>query len=255
MGLSYDGLGFKSLLTDGDNNPKTAKSNKAGDYHSAIMHLAHANTAGYGNVCASASPGCIATCLDETGHGGMDAVKRVRAARTRYYLQNRDSFYIVLVAEIEKFVRKCNRLGKKPAIRLNGTSDIVWEKVAPWLLTNYPQVQFYDYTKHVKRCMKSWKLPDNYHLTFSRSELNDKDCRRVLRSGKCNVAVVYADANMPSKFAGREVYSMDDTDLRFLDPPGQVGALYHKGGKKKLIEGLTNGFILPTDTTTIETLT
>lgn len=244
MGNLYAGLGFNSLLTDGDNNPKTAKSNAAGDYYTAIMHLAHASTGGYGNLCASASPGCIASCLDIAGHGQMKTVQRVRAARTKVYMQSRDLFKRLLQGEIDSFLVKCERLGKRPALRLNGTSDIVWERVWPEIFKLYPTIQFYDYTKHVKRAMKSWEQPDNYHLTFSRSEINDKDCRRVLRSGKCNVAVVFEDTNYPPTWAGKPVYSMDDSDLRFLDPPGgHVGALYAKGGKARHDE---TGFVLPT---------
>ena len=246
MGNPYAGLGFNSLLTDGDNNPKTAKSNAAGsEYYTALMHLAHASTGGFGNVCASASPGCIASCLDIAGHGQMLMVQRVRAARTRYFFQERIKFAELLKAELNKFVAKCKKLGKLPAIRLNGTSDIVWEKIFPELFGLYPTIQFYDYTKHAKRAMKSWKLPENYHLTFSRSEINDKDCRKVLRSGRTNVAVVFEDTNYPPTWAGKPVYSMDDSDLRFLDPPGgHVGALYAKGGKARHDE---TGFVLPTD--------
>ncbi len=35
----YLGRGFKTLLTDGDNNPKTAKSNKAGNYFTVIIEI------------------------------------------------------------------------------------------------------------------------------------------------------------------------------------------------------------------------
>lgn len=241
--------GFNTLLTDGDSNPKTAKSNKVGEYLTTIMHFAHASTSGYGNVCASASPGCIATCLDYSGHGAMQTVQKVRAARTKFWLQNREEFKVLLVGEIQRFLRKCNKLVKKPAIRLNGTSDIVWERAFPELFTMFPQVQFYDYTKHVKRVLKSWELPTNYHLTFSRSEINDDDCRRVLKSGKCNVAVVFADQSFPNTWEGHPVYVMDNDDLRFLDPPGgQVGGLYAKGGKAKRDD---SGFIIPTSTSVV----
>jgi len=241
----YDGLGFKTLITDGENNPKTAKS-ESDDFVVGIQHMSHANTAGFGTVCSSASPGCIKGCLDETGHGNMGIIKRVRAARTKVFRLDKPTYFTILRTELDKFVRKADKLGKRLAMRLNGTSDIVWEKIAPWLFTDYPTVQFYDYTKHWKRTMKAYSLPSNYHLTFSRSEINDEHCRRVIRSGKCNVAVVWSHSDFPDTWAGRSTYSADETDLRFLDPPGLVGALYHKGGRPKMIEGVESGFIIPT---------
>ena len=39
-------------------------------------------------------------------------------------------------------------------------------------------------------------LPANYHLTFSRSETNEADCKRVLEAGG-NVAVVFAGEMKP----------------------------------------------------------
>lgn len=235
--------GFGSLLTAGDSNPKTAKSNKASNYHTAIMHLRPAKSSGLGNVCSSASPGCIAACLNTAGRGKMNSVQQARQNRTALWFNDRNSFMILLVAEIERHIRKSDKLGKHPALRLNGTSDIIWEKVFPGLFGTYRNVQFYDYTKHAFRCMKRYSLPENYHLTFSRSETNDKDCRRVLRSGKCNVAVVFDSPNYPPTWAGKPTYSMDDTDLRFLDPPGgAVGALYAKGKAKRD----DTGFVIPT---------
>ena len=240
----YKGLGFATLLTDGDNNPKTEKSNKSSQYFTTIQHFAHASTAGFGNVCASASAGCIASCLDESGHGNMDSVKRVRKARTKLFMTNRDLYATILRMELDKFVRKADKLGKQLAARLNGTSDIVWEKVMPWIFTEYPSVQFYDYTKHIKRCVDGYVLPKNYHLTFSRSETNDSDCVKVLESGAINVAVVFQNKNYPETWNNKPVYSMDNDDLRFLDPSGgHVGALYAKGGG---FNKNHNGFILPT---------
>jgi len=242
----YNGLGFKSLLTDGDSNPKTALSNEVSDtFASMLMHLSHGKTSGFGNVCVSASPGCLNGCLDETGHGKMDMVKRVRKARTKLWFTDKPKFFTLLRKELDRFVRKCKKNELVPAVRPNGTSDIIWERVAPWLFTEYSEVQFYDYTKHWQRCMARYKsrLPKNYHLTFSRSEINDAECRKVLRSGVCNVAVVFEKSDYPSTWAGKPTYSMDGDDLRFLDPPGgHVGCLYAKGYAWKADE---SGFFLP----------
>ena len=234
-------FGFGKLLTDGDNNPKTMKSNKAGDFITSILHLAPAKSSGIGNVCTSASPGCIASCLFTAGRGRMQNVQVARIAKTKMWFEHREKFVELLIKEIGSLVKKAAKLGKLPALRLNGTSDIIWEKQAPELFTLFPTVQFYDYTKHVFRCGKNYKLPVNYHLTFSRSETNDAECKRVIKAGKCNVAVVFENKNYPPIWMGRPTYSMDDTDLRFLDPPKSVGALYAKGKAKKD----NSGFVLP----------
>jgi len=68
--------------------------------------------------------------------------------------------------------------------------------------------------------------PKNYHLTFSRSELNDVECDTVMRHGG-NVAVVFD--SVPDSFRGRPVYNGDDSDLRFLDPKGVWIGLKAKG--------------------------
>ena len=235
---TYAELGFANLLTDGDKNVKTAKSNDATDkYYTAIQMLAHAKTAGVGNVCASSSPGCRATCLDYSGHGFSERVKQVRVSRTKLWRLNPQRYYDILVKEIDKYKRKAEKHGKILALRLNGTSDIVWEKVAPWIFTKYHDVQFYDYTKHIKRAVKGYVLPKNYHLTFSRSEINEEHCKIVLAEKLWNVAVVFKN-ELPKKYLGRPVFNLDNTDLRFLDPyKGRVGGLYIKGGKDQESEG------------------
>ena len=66
----------------------------------------------------------------------------------------------------------------------------------------------------------------NYHLTFSRSELNDNECDKVFDAGG-SVAVVF-DV-VPASFRGRAVYSGDDDDLRFTDPKDVWIGLTAKG--------------------------
>jgi hypothetical protein len=75
------------------------------------------------------------------------------------------------------------------------------------------------------------KFPSNYHLTFSRSEHNDKKCEMVLAMGG-NVAVVFRN-QLPKTWKGYEVVNGDDTDLRFLDKKGVVVGLIEKGMAKK----------------------
>lgn len=215
------------------NNAKIEKSNKSGKgYLSAIMHLAPYNLSGR-NVCPQASKGCAAACLNTAGFGRYKMVQDARIKRTQWFFDNRKEFMKQLRKEIATFVKRCKKNKVKPAIRLNGTSDIKWEELSGGLFTEFPTVQFYDYTKITKRMIRfcEGKLPSNYHLTFSRSESNDKDVQSVLTAGG-NVAVVFKDS-LPKKWQGFKVIDADNTDQRFLDPKNIVCGLLAKGKGKK----------------------
>lgn len=206
---------------------KLEKSDAAGlGYLTAALFLAPYKLSGK-NLCPHASKGCAAACLFTAGRGRYDRVKQARLKRSHWYLQDRNGFLRQLEGDIARFARYCRKRNQKAAIRLNGTSDIGWERVAPHFFTSFPDVQFYDYTKSLKRMLAflSGEFPKNYHLTFSRSESNENDCITVLAKGG-NVAAVFE--NRPSEWQGHPVYDADKTDLRFLDPPG-VGGLSMKG--------------------------
>ena len=224
------------LLADGDSNTKLRKSNAAGtEYFTASLSLSPANESGY-ETCASRSPGCTKACLFTAGYGVYESVKKARIAKTRLFFQDREQFLKMLYLDISRFTRKAEKQGKKLALRLNVVSDIAWEKVVPEMFTDYPDVQFYDYTKHVKRALSQGKknFPKNYHLTFSRSEVNDFQVNSLIATqSPTNIAVVFSDANYPDTFLGREVINGDETDLRFLDGYGKIVGLYAKGKGKK----------------------
>jgi hypothetical protein len=170
-------------------NAKTLKSIQSG-YLTAIMHLAPARLSGY-NVCPAASLGCEAACLHTAGHGGIipigestNQVQTARIARTKFFFEDRERFISQLINEIANFVRYAGRNGLTPAVRLNGLSDIRWENYG--VIEQFPHVQFYDYTKISNRR----NLPENYHLTFSRSENNESEINTAFQNGM-NVAVVF----------------------------------------------------------------
>ena len=158
-------------------------------------------------------------------------MQEARKWRTRQFVSDPQFFYN-LDNEINRHANKASRLGLKPCVRLNGTSDIDWIFVTAFngsLFDRWPDVQFYDYTKSFSRMVSfltEKDYPSNYHLTFSRSELNDAECDTVLRHGG-NVAVVFD--TVPDTFRGRPVVSGDDSDLRFLDPKGVWVGLTAKG--------------------------
>lgn len=223
---------IKTLLANGDSNTKLSKSNKSGKgYLTFGLSLAPAHTSGY-NTCASSSPGCRAACLFTAGHGRMDSVQRCRIAKTRLFFEERDAFMELLSIELRQAERKAEKKDLHCAVRLNVVSDVMWETTG--IIQKFPNIQFYDYTKHYKR-MLNWcqaGLPANYHLTFSRSEENEQQCSSVLQSGG-NVTVVFDNKVFPKKWNGYKVISGDETDLRFLDKQNVVVGLYMKGDGKK----------------------
>ena len=133
--------------------------------------------------------------------------------------------------DIKALVRKAEKTNMIPAIRLNGTSDIEWTRTG--IMSEFPDVQFYDYTKVYNRLEK--ELPSNYHMTFSKNESNEAECVGALKLG-VNVAVVFSTKKgdqLPESWNGYPVYDGDDTDVRFQDPKGgYVIGLKAKGRAK-----------------------
>lgn len=189
----------------------------------AILHLAPADLSGY-NACPMASPNCKAACLNWSGRGRYPKVQATRKAKTRWFFEHRPSFLFELITEIEALERKGLRQGKQAAVRLNGTSDLLWENfrverhdmIYRNVMEAFPTIVFYDYTKIFNRLTK--KLPSNYHLTFSLSESNDAQAIAALRLG-FNVAVVIR-GELPLQWSGFPTIDGDAHDYRFLDPQG-----------------------------------
>lgn len=216
-------------------NAKTVKSDKGGEYLTAIMYLAPADTVEGVNVCPTAElAGCKAPCLFTAGRGAFSNVKSSRIRKTEAFRDDPVAFVDQLAADIVKAEKKASKMGVKLAVRLNGTSDIAWEHMRGSdglsLMEKFPQIQFYDYTKLPGR-----KVPSNYHLTVSYSAVNKKYAAKVLKS-KHNPAVVFK-GELPKVWAGRPVVDGDKDDLRFLDPAGVVVGLKAKGAAKKDASG------------------
>jgi hypothetical protein len=168
-------------------------------------------------------------------------------------------------------------------VRPNATSDLLWERSG--IIENNPNVLFYDYTKIPSRAMKyitsrapaffssaeyqvlpaynppsEW--PENYHLTFSYSEVNMGWCLILLAMG-CNVTIPFTPSlgkapwefysegaeraipvkgwkpTLPETCFGYPVIDGDAYDIRFIDndywhqrlgvPPPYIVGLRVKG--------------------------
>jgi hypothetical protein len=224
---------FKLLSTA---NPKIQKGTKLG-YLSFILHLAPSDLSGK-NTCPKATKGCIAACLNTAGRGGMfkkgentNMIQKARIRKTVQFFFDREQFMKDLYQDIVKAKKFAEKQGLIPVFRLNGTSDLSWEKYTVGttdmnLFQLFPTVQFYDYTKVLGRKVSQYP---NYHLTFSKADGNDADVAEALEQGM-SVVAVYDEipAGVPSA---------DETDLRFLDPKGIMLGLKAKGRAKKDYSG------------------
>ena len=246
-----------TLFTTG--NPKTEKGAEYG-YATAILHLAPASLSGR-NVCPSASQGCIASCLNTAGRGGlMDGMARLshadvargtvntiqaaRIRRTQWLFADRSGFLAAMVRDMERHAAWCKREGWIPAFRFNGTSDLDWQGMAGNAgldldsLVRRLGARAYDYTKVASRAKRE---SDAYSLTFSLSESNDSAASDWLANGG-NVAVVF---RVRPSIGGRDAAALpasamiggivapvvdgDKHDLRFLDARGSIIGLRAKG--------------------------
>ena len=245
------------LLSTG--NPKVLKGIKQG-YNTYILHLAPADLSGK-EVCPKRTIGCTNACLNLAGRGGMfkrgettNVIQQARIRKTQLFFNNRNEFMDLLVKDILLAIKQSAKLGLIPVFRLNGTSDLSWEKY-PVQIGNihysnifeaFPNVQFYDYTKVLGRKISGIS---NYNLTFSAADGNDADTMKAWQQGY-NIAMVFGIKKtlpMPETVdfygngyhAKAPVFNGDESDLRFLDPRGVVVGLYAKGKAKKD----TTGFV------------
>ena len=252
--------GYRTMIQS-ESDAKTVKGTAHG-YLTGIMYLAPHKLSGVINTCIMASAGCIASCLFTAGRAAFTpAIRAARIAKTLFLVNNQFAALASMAYDIDSLRRraltsgycpKCDETrarGKrnrnrckvcrgvitalKPAVRINGTSDM--PIIARAMAKLFPDVQFYDYTKLPKPYLRT--LP-NYHLTFSHSETNLSDCLDALKHG-INVAVVFGlkkSQPLPETWHGYRVISGDETDLRFTDPKGDTGVvigLYAKGQAKK----------------------
>lgn len=230
----------KYNLLSVNQDAKTSKGN-GDEYITAIQYLAPAKQVLNINVCPMAViAGCEKACLYSAGRGAFNNVQQARIRKTMLWRDDRSAFLSQLCGDIDKFQAYCERKDVQPCVRLNGTSDIRFERFE--VMQSFPKVKFYDYTKDIRRAYK--KLPDNYHLTLSYSEANMDYAKQVRQAAKDtgrNMAVVFRSKhNIPEFFAGMKTIDGDKDDLRFLDPEFRVVALYAKGAAKKD----TSGFVI-----------
>ena len=231
----------------------SAKAIKADKYGwlNAINYMAPHSTGGAGNLCPDSSAGCRALCLGMYSgqaaivsdlENGTNRTRESRVAKSKFFMNDRQAFMGEMAGHVRAMIRKADRENKKLAVRPNGSTDIAFEYIKGYngqtLPEQFPDVQFVDYTKSMKRILNP-NRPSNYHLTFSLSETNKVAAKCILAVGY-NVAVVFGDG-LPETFLGHRVIDGTEHDLRHLDPSPVIVGLDPKGSKAK---NDTSGFVV-----------
>ena len=241
----------RNLFSKMASNPKTAKAMKR--YEGLVLHLApHTLGDRKRSVCPDATAGCVAACLNTSGRAQSsetlesDAIRNhpihaARIRRTNDWWGDRNGFVYRLNRELGLLAKRATKKGLMPIARLNGTSDIPWEQ---WGVPQLNEsIQFYDYTKSRRRAYDSAgsdKWPDNYYLTYSKTEADaPSDVADMIEHG-VNVAIVFAA--IPKEWYGMPVIDGRTHDHRFLYPRGHIVGLTPLGRAKHD----TSGFVVKT---------
>ena len=246
-------MNFKGNIISAGNNAKTIKGDGK-EYITAIFYgtpfkmlIEKAGKNIEVNSCAFADIAkCFKPCLNTAGRGGIfkagettNTVQEARKRKTVMFYKEREKFLNLLFQDVIKFESKCIKAGVQACVRLNGTTDIQWEKIIikdnKNIFDLFPNVIFYDYSKIFKRDVSHIK---NYHLTWSYSAANEwyaAQYETALKNDQ-NIAVVFKD-ELPKTFLGLEVINGDKDDLRFLDPKRVVVGLKAKGKARKDVSG------------------
>jgi hypothetical protein len=228
-----------------NSDAKTVKGLAFG-WLTAICYLAPARIAilasdAVKTVCAFATAECTAACLYSAGRGSFSNVQKARIAKTRLWLESPEKFLEMLRGEIHALEKSASRQNLKAAVRLNGTSDIRFEKSG--IMAEFPNVQFYDYTKYPLKAIG--ERPANYDLTYSYTglEISRTFASQWLAAG-VNVAAVFR-GGLPKTFLNHPVIDGDKSDLRFLDARGVIVGLKAKGkartGISSFVTDVVNG--------------
>lgn len=243
---------FKRIpLISIDTNAKTVKGQSEG-FLTGILYMAPASLSGY-NTCSMASIAqCDKACLNTAGLGGVySSIQEARIKKAKLFFEDRPLFMHNIVQDIKKLIKKAVDKGFTPLVRLNGTSDIKWENVPltvdgieyPNIMSVFPDIQFYDYTKIANRV----DLPKNYDLTFSYSGvLKYQKYVQIALQNKMRIAVVFrSEKTIPAKFLGLPCVSGDNTDIRHIEAGNIIVALYAKGKAKKDTSGFVVDHVKP----------
>ena len=223
---------YKGTLLSPPNTNLKAQKNLGLKVHTYFLSLAPSDISGF-NVCPIANKisikenhkqksNCSSVCVAFNGNGNYPNVINSRINKTKRFFEDRNNFLNDLILDIFKAVEYSKFYGFEPTFRLNSYSDIKFENIKlqsfgdSTIFELFPDVTFYDYTKHTNR-----KTPSNYHLTYSHWG-KWKTTKKQMKQG-FNVAMVFntkkAD-KFNKMFMGLHVVDGDKTDLRTAQNDG-----------------------------------
>ncbi len=228
-----------NLISNGNTNAKTVKN----EQETYILYLSPYNLNDSGkNVCPFATNGCAEACLNSAGRGKFSNVQQARRKKTNLFFNDPIEFFKLLAADLSKINSKAIKENKLIYIRLNGTSDLDFDKLlfrhVGLSFKSFGALRFYDYTKDRNKALRfaNYSNDDVYRVTYSRSEKDTENDVKSLLSAGVNVAAVFS-GNLPSEYLGFPVIDGDQTDLRFFDDVGVIVGLKAKGQAKKDCSG------------------
>lgn len=197
--------GFTTTNVFTTTNPKTFKNGKVSNHPTIVLHLEPVRF----GACPAAGT-CAALCLHKAGNPVyLERKLSRRAKRSEAFVNHPEAFLQMLVLEAAR-----QRAKGYVGLRLNGTSDIAWERkmvgLDAGLITtvrrfvptfriaepgNYSVIAVmtamgfepYDYTKRIDR---DWTLAAafGYHLTLSWGGKHDSVIFDVAAENRLNVA-------------------------------------------------------------------
>jgi hypothetical protein len=238
------------VLTD---NSKLDKSEALGLALIRGFHGLPGLAAGRGEACPDRGS-CFKSCLAWSAYGQMPTVLSARRVRHRFLFgadgkPTADGLQ-ALRHDLERLELDARYLSLPAGVRLNVMTDYPWERLAPRLFRDFPQVMFYDYTKSLTRwrrylTAKAW--PANYSLAFSASEdVRLADLLPLLRNRRghrpARVSVVCAEdvrsQALGSTVRGVSLVDGDAHDAIWLQPAPALLLLSPKGpGGSRTVTG------------------
>ena len=263
---------------------KTAKGERF-NIDQYTVYLAPDNSSGAGNTCPASTDACRAACLDKSGRAAIEermqpekrTIRPARIARTVLYFASRAHFSAVLFHEVGRANQRAKKRGSRFFVRLNGTSDIsprAFKVDGVDILTAFPTVSFFDYTKVWTRAAIDYGT--NYDLCFSWTDGKTWEVahREILARG-LSLAVPFAEldangrpkvarfATLPTAYGrldndGRELFTVpvidgDQFDARPLDrsqggAPTAGGYIVGLRAKRTTVDGdraaIASGFFV-----------
>ena len=192
---------------------------------------------------------CKGPCLRSTGNMQLPTSGRARYLKTWFFYTEPLAFLRKIISETIENAARCHQNKKKYYLRLNGMSDIEWERfiyIDALVKDTKGLNGFYDYTKYPikQRVNMAPKIPGGvqfpakYKIIFSWDEKKTAVKRALewLQYG-AGLSVVYPYSKKEEVYALKKKFKFlvigDEDDNRFKDKPNSIVLLKNKGDLKE----------------------